>query len=175
MLSFYQALRLPSDRAAATAFIRARAAAHRRWISARSRPVPVSPTPGRWLQGQLKFLTQQSPTGPGELREAQIRDLIASDGIKPRTASLPPTVPAQDRHPWAGFPASRPLVLASIGVSQRLLHDIKDFTPAWCALHPKDLRTLPDVRPDVLLVDASLDGQNKYGCSAYELFAGAVH
>ena len=107
VLSFYhQALRPLSDRAAATAFIRTRAAAHRRWISARSRPVPVSPTPKRWLRGQLKFLTQQSPTGPGKLREDQIRNLIAPDGIKPRTAALPPTVPAQDRHPWAGFPAS---------------------------------------------------------------------
>ena len=68
--------------------IRARAAAHRRWISARSRPLPVSPSPKRWLRGQLKFLTQQSPTGPGKLREDQIRNLIASDGIKPRTLLL---------------------------------------------------------------------------------------
>jgi hypothetical protein len=117
VLSFYRALRSRSGRAAATAFIRARAAAHRRWISARSRPVPVSPTPKRWLQGQLKFLTQQAPTAPGKLREDQILNLIASDGIKPRTATVPPTVPAQDRHPWAGFPASRPLSIASVDLS----------------------------------------------------------
>jgi hypothetical protein len=48
VLSFYLALRSRSTRASATAFIQARAAAHRRWISARSRPAPVSPTPKRW-------------------------------------------------------------------------------------------------------------------------------
>jgi hypothetical protein len=65
--------------------------------------------------------------------------------------------------------------VAAIGLSQRLLHEIEGFTHTWWSIHhPKDLRSLPEVRPGLVLADASIDGHNSYGCPAYEIFAGAI-
>jgi hypothetical protein len=159
ILSFFLALR-SADQDKAFAYIHKHALARSKWTSARLRPAPVSPTPSRWYEGQLAHLSDQAPTPEGELRRKQIERLIASDGVRPQTASLPPTTPSQDRSVWAGFPASRALHLSSIGLLARSFEPLSNnFTVDWSfdinhGGHTYGTPASVLTVPDVLLVGA---------------------